>query len=421
MSEALLRSGHADAVGEFVRWYAAHQFSTGKVPCCVDARGSDPVPENDSQGELIFVIAQWWRYGHDRTGLDSLWPHVERTVAYMDQLRDSERKAANQVGDRRALYGLMPASISHEGYSAKPMHSYWDDFWSLIGYDDAAELATALGKPEEASRYAATRDQFRTDLKASILASMQQHHIDYIPGAAELGDFDATSTTIALSPGDAMDWLPSSLLAQTFQRYWQGFVARRNGSQHWDDYTPYELRTVASFVRLGWRDRVQQLLTFFLADRRPAAWNQWAEVVGRDPRKPRFVGDMPHAWIASDFLRSVYDMFAYERVGDRSLVLAAGLDPAWFAGRGVGIERLRTPWGALSYGLREEGRQLVLRIPVGQAMPPGGLVLPWPYPGAPVGATSMNGKSVNWHDGEIVIRSLPAVLSVSRPGAGSAP
>jgi hypothetical protein len=144
-------------------------------------------------------------------------------------------------------------------------------------------------------------------------------------------------------------------------------------------------------------------------------------VVGRDPRQPRFVGDMPHAWIASDFLRSVYDMFAYERVADRSLVLAAGLDPAWFAGRGVAIERLRTPWGALSYSLLEEGGQLVLRIPAGQAMPPGGLVLPWPYPGKPLGMAALNGKSVNWHSGEIVIRSLPAVLSVPRPGAGSTP
>jgi glycogen debranching enzyme len=93
MSEALLRSGHADAAGEFVRWYTPHQFHTGKVPCCVDARGADPVPENDSQGELIFAIAQWWRYSHDRAGLEKLWPHVERTVAYMDALRNSERSA----------------------------------------------------------------------------------------------------------------------------------------------------------------------------------------------------------------------------------------------------------------------------------------------------------------------------------------
>ena len=177
---------------------------------------------------------------------------------------------------------------------------------------------------------------------------MQQHGIDFIPGAAELGDFDPTSTTIALSPGDAQDWLPPALLRQTFERYWQGFVARRDGTKTWDDgaldnYTPYEWRNVAAFVRLGWRERLPQLLNFFMADRRPAAWNQWAEVVGHDWRKPRFVGDMPHAWIASAFLRSVYDMFAYERGRDHALVLAAGIPAAWLQGQGVGIERLRTP------------------------------------------------------------------------------
>jgi len=409
MTEALLRSGHTDVVEAFVHWYAPHQFRSGKVPCCVDARGSDPVPENDSQGELIFAIAEWWRYSHDRVGLQPLWPQVERTVAYMDQLRASERTATQKTN---SLYGLMPASISHEGYSAKPMHSYWDDFWSLVGYDDAVQLAHAMGKQDEAIRYAESRDQFRADLYASILAAVQQHGIDFVPGAAELGDFDPTSTTIALSPGDAQDWLPPALLRQTFERYWQGFVARRDGSKTWDDYTPYEWRNVAAFVRLGWRERVPQLLNFFMADRRPAAWNQWAEVVGHDPRKPRFVGDMPHAWIASDFLRSVYDMFAYERGHDHALVLAAGIPAAWLQGQGIGIERLRTPYGELSYALREQGGGLELRLPAGLNAPPGGLVLPWPYAGKPSGKAWLNGKPVTWRDGEIAIQELPATLRI---------
>ncbi|HWX65817.1 MAG TPA: discoidin domain-containing protein [Rhodanobacter sp.] len=412
MTEALLRSGHADVAGEFVQWYAPHQFSSGKIPCCVDARGSDPVPENDSQGELIFVIAEWWRYSHDRAGLQKLWPLIERTMAYMDQLRANEHTTTHQAD---ALHGLMPASISHEGYSAKPMHSYWDDFWSLAGYDDAVQLATALGHADEASRYARSRDQFRADLHASILAAVQRHGIDFVPGAAELGDFDPTSTTIALSPGDAQNWLPPALLRQTFERYWQGFVARRAGAKTWDDYTPYEWRNVATFVRLGWRERVPQLLAFFMADRRPAAWNQWAEVVGRDPRKSRFVGDMPHAWIASDFLRSVYDMFAYDRRRDHALVLAAGIPATWLQGQGVGIERLRTPYGELSYVFREQDSGLELHIATGLSIPLGGLVLPWPYAGAPTGKASLNGKPVAWHDGEIAIHELPATLRVERP------
>ncbi|MEO7072278.1 MAG: discoidin domain-containing protein [Rhodanobacter sp.] len=411
MVEALLRSGHDDVASAFVQWYAPHQFTTGKVPCCVDVRGADPVAENDSQGELLFAIAEDWRYRRDRARLEQLWPHVERTVAFMDQLRASERTPAHRG---TALFGLMPASISHEGYAAKPMHSYWDDFWSLRGYDDAVTLAQALGKLDAATRYAASRDEFRGDLQASIVAAVQQHGIDYIPGAAELGDFDPTSTTIALSPGGAQAWLPPNLLEQTFERYWQGFVARRDGEKAWDDYTPYEWRNVAAFVRLGWRERVPALLDFFLADRRPATWNQWAEVVGRDPRQPRFVGDMPHAWIASDFLRSVYDMFAYVRQRDQTLVLAAGIPAAWLPGQGVGIERLRTPYGQLSYRLREHGGQLELRIQAGLTLPPGGLVVPWPYAGKPTGRAWLDNRPASWVDGELSIHRVPATVRIAR-------
>ena len=119
----------------------------------------------------------------------------------MDSLRQSRMTPEYQTGDKRAFYGLLPQSISHEGYSAKPMHSYWDDLFALRGFKDAAEIARVLGKPE-ATRYAAVRDEFRKDLYESMKLAMTQRHIDYIPGSVELGDFDATSTTIGVSPLD---------------------------------------------------------------------------------------------------------------------------------------------------------------------------------------------------------------------------
>ncbi|HXP01643.1 MAG TPA: discoidin domain-containing protein [Luteibacter sp.] len=377
MLEGLLRTGHEDVASEFIRWYAPHQFSNGKVPCCVDARGSDPVPENDSHGELIFSVAELWRYTHDRATVEALYPHVRKAVDYMDTLRASERQPSRLEGPDRALYGLMPASISHEGYSTKPMHSYWDDFWALKGYDDAVELAQALEQRDDAKRFTASRDQFRDDLHASIAAAVKSKGIDFIPGSAELGDFDATSTTIALSPGGEQSRLPKALLDGTFEKYWQGFVARRDGKTAWKDYTPYELRTIATFIRLGWRDRLNDLVAFFFADRRPAAWNQWAEVVGRDPREPRFVGDMPHAWIASDYVRSALDMFAYDRESDGALVIAAGVQPGWLQGEGIAIRDLRTPYGRFGYTLRAKDGKAVLVI-TQPVKAPGGVVLSLP-------------------------------------------
>lgn len=410
ISEGLLRLGREDVAAEFLRWYAPYQFDNGKVPCCVDDRGSDPVPENDSHGELVYAVAELYRYTGDRELLEAMWPHVVGAVKYMDELRLGERTEANQASNP-AFYGMMPASISHEGYSAKPMHSYWDDFWALRGYKDAVEIARWLDRDADAVRFAAARDQFRDDLYASIASATKQHGIDFIPGAAELGDFDATSTTIALAPGGEQGRLPEHLLRNTFERYWKEFVERRDGKREWKDYTPYELRTIGSFVRLGWRDRAHEALDFFFADQQPRNWNQWAEVVSRTPRKPFFLGDLPHAWVESDYVRSALDLFAYERDIDDALVIAAGIPADWLDGEGVAIEGLRTPHGKLSYALRRTNGKLHLQLSAGLRVPAGGIVLPWPYARKP-GTTRIDGKATQWDDGELRIRASPANVEI---------
>jgi hypothetical protein len=412
MSEALLRMGREDAAQAYFDWYAPYQFRNGKVPCCVDQRGSDPVPENDSHGELVHLARDLYRYTGDRTRLASAWPHVDAAIRYMDGLRADERRLAAADASRAAFSGLMPASISHEGYSAKPMHSYWDDFWALLGYKDAVSIATALDRDADAARLRAARDEFRGDLYASIAASRASHAIDYLPGCAELGDFDATSTTIALSPGGEQAALPPDALKATFERYWQDFAARRDGRKPWKDYTPYEWRTVGTFVRLGWRERAMQAIDFFMDARRPAEWNQWAEVVGRDPRESRFVGDMPHGWVASDFMRSVLDLFAYERDGDESIVLAAGIPDAWLAGDGVAITGLRTPYGRLSYTLRHDARGTHLHVDGdGLRIPPGGFV----YRGVESGArVTIDGKRARVAGGELRIAGVPADVAITQ-------
>ncbi|MGY1519975.1 discoidin domain-containing protein [Luteimonas sp. A482] len=411
ISEGLLRMGRPEVVREYVEWYAPFQFESGKVPCCVDDRGSDPVPENDSHGQLIFNIAEYWRYSGDQVFLEKMWPHVEAAWRYMEQLRLSERTAANRRLNR-AFYGMMPASISHEGYSAKPMHSYWDNFWALRGYKDAVQIAEALGRDEDARRMAASRDQFHGDLMDSLRAAARLHDIDFLPGAAELGDFDPTSTTIALAPGGELDRLPQDLLHNTFEQYWERFVARRDGTLKWKDYTPYEWRNVGAFVRLGWRGRAQEAVDWFFADRAPPAWNQWGEVVSRTPRKPFFLGDLPHAWVASDFVRSALDMFAYARERDDSLVLAAGVPAEWLDGAGVGISGLRTASGTLAYRLRRDGEGLLLEVDdTGLQLPAGGLVLPWPLAGEPAGVTVESGEA-GLDGSELRVRALPARVRV---------
>jgi hypothetical protein len=387
MSTALLRMGLDRPAIDFLEYYAPFQYPNGKVPCCVDARGADPVPENDSDGELIHLVAQVHRYAPDMARLERLWPRVRAAADHIEALLQTTRIPANH---NTPLYGLLPPSISHEGYSARPAYSYWDDFWALTGVRDAADLARALGR-EEVRLLEARTQIFYAELRASIAEARRVHAIAFIPGAADLGDFDATSTTVALAPAGLQHLLPADALAATFERYWAEFTARRDGRRAWDAYTPYEWRNVGAFVRLGWRDRAAGLFGYFMADRRPAGWNQWAEVVGRLPREARFIGDMPHGWVASDYINALLDMIAYERPRDRALVLAAGIPDAWLAGEGISVERLRTPYGRLSYSLRAEGRGLRIAWRLEGRAPPGGLVLGL---GAERGLTGLSGAAL---------------------------
>ena len=392
-SSALLRLGQAQTVKEFIEWFAPYQYADGKVPCCVDQRGSDPVPEHDSHGEFIYLVAEYYRYTHDRDLVTRMWPHVAGAAAYMDTLRSQRRTPEWRDSKPHEFFGLLPPSISHEGYSAKPMHSYWDDLFALRGYKDAVFLAQELGLKREASQLKRSLAEFQTDLGASVRAAMAAHSIDYIPGCADLGDFDATSTTIALNPVQAGDVLPRAAVERTFERYWEFFRDRRDGKKDWEAYTPYELRTVGAFVRLGWRERAGELLDYFVAGQKPKGWRQWPEVVWKNEREPHFIGDLPHTWVGSDYVRSVLDMLAYVREEDEALVIGAGVQQAWIVGEGIEVKGLPTPYGALGYTMKSTADSIVITIDAGVRVPPGGIVV------APPTAAGFGGVTV---DGQVV-------------------
>jgi hypothetical protein len=410
---ALLRFGHAGAVRDFIRWYAKYQYPNGKIPCCVDRRGADPVPEHDSHGEFIYLVMEYFRHTGDRGLLEEIWPRVRAAVGYIDSLRQTRRTPEYQAGSQRAFHGLLPPSISHEGYSAKPMHSYWDDFFALRGLKDAAAMASVLGRPGDAASIGAITDEFTRDLYASIGLVMAQHKIDYIPGAADLGDFDATSTTIAVTPGGELGRLPQAALDRTFERYWQQAMARRDSASKWDAYTPYELRIVGTMLRLGQKERALDLLDGFMKDQEPPAWNQWPEVVWREPRAPKFIGDLPHTWVGSDFLRSVSDLFVYEREADSALVIGAGIPESWLADT-VAVSGLSTWWGRITYTALRQGNVATISLAPGLRIPPGGLLIHPPGAG-PVSRVTVNGAPVAMGPrGAVVIRSVPARVSFER-------
>lgn len=415
-SSALLKLGVRQEVHDFLNWYAGYQFESGKVPCVVDSRGPDPVPENDSHGQLIFGLYQYYLFTKDSSFLRQNFPQVVKAVAYMDELVAQRSTAEYQVKDpeMRARFGIFPESISHEGYSAKPMHSFWDNFFGMKGYKDAVEIARILGEDNLAKQFAASRDRFRENLYNSIRLSMQKEQIEFIPGCVELGDFDATSTAIAIYPCNELKNLPQPFAQNTFDRYFDFFTNRRQPEFDWKDYTPYEVRLIGTFIYLGQRERAHALIDFFLDDQRPGnpGWNHWAEVVRKGYRSAGFIGDMPHTWVGSDFVSAVRAMFVYEDELDQSLVIGAGLYEEWI-NKGMSVRGMPTYYGKIDYSIKKNAETYRVQLGGGLQLPPGGIRIRNFRDRLP-SAVIINGKPANHFDHEhVTIKSLPATVEVS--------
>ena len=85
------------------------------------------------------------------------------------------------------------------------MHAYWDDFWAIRAFGDAAYLAGVRGDADQAVRLLRLRDEMRADVHASLETTMVVRGIDYVPGSVEWADFIDGDVQRHLAPRRAAD------------------------------------------------------------------------------------------------------------------------------------------------------------------------------------------------------------------------
>lgn len=384
MGAAMAKAACPHVLHDFLIWYVQFQREDGYVPCVVDRDGVDSLVENDSHGQFIWGIREVFRDHANLDFLQAMWQPVSRAAEYLCQLRSQRLTREFSEPLRSACYGLLPESASHEGYLAHPVHSYWDDFWAIRGLEAAAELATALGQTPLASHWRDQAQALLADVLASIDQVIREHKLNYIPGSVEWADFDPTATANAIAQLDFADALPAGPLHQMLDTYLVGFRQKHRGEIPWLNYTAYEIRIIGAMVRLGKRTEAHELLSVFLADRRPLAWNQWPEITWYDPRSPGHLGDVPHTWIAAEYMLALASMVASERDASASLWLASGLPWSWICEPGgFAVRGLMTRYGKLDFKITvAETFEIRFEIGAGLTLPAGGL---WVAPPLPAG------------------------------------
>jgi hypothetical protein len=382
MGAALAKAGQPAPLCEFLTWYASFQRDDGFVPCVVDRDGVDWLVEHDSHGQFLWGIREVFRNGRNAGFLRKTFPHAKLAADFLIALRRQRTTADYQTGERAACYGLLPESASHEGYLAHPVHSYWDDFWGVRGLEAAADLAEAAGRDGDAQLWRDEAASFQSNVLRSLENVIAAKQLAYIPGSVEWADFDPTATSNAIAMLDFADALPEAPLHAMLEIYLDGFRRKHRGEIPWNNYTAYEIRIIGAFVRLGKRDAANELLEFFLSDRRPREWNQWPEISWRDPRSPGHLGDVPHTWIAAEYMLSLASMVASEREASASMALASGMPWAWISeDSGFSVRELPTRYGPLDFRIHAaDAGSIRVEIEATISLPPGGLVIAPPLP-----------------------------------------
>ncbi|MFH0954176.1 MAG: discoidin domain-containing protein [Verrucomicrobiota bacterium] len=411
----LLKFGYTNEPREFFEWYAGRLYEDGRVPAIVilSRNETNPVKEYDSQGELVYACLQYYLFTRDKAFLERTWPAAERSLKYLEQLRRSELdETMKDSPDRRRYYGILPKSVSHEGYYPEPgNHSYWDDFWALKGWKDGLRIAAILGRTNDLPWIRREAEDLRRALYGSIEAARAFHKIDYIPGCAELGDFDPSATAIAVVTCDETRNLPRQALDRTFEKYYERFSERLkpgwNGS-----FTPYEFRVAHALFCLGQKQRAWAVLNYLMTCRQPAGWREWPEAVYVPPRQPGYIGDMPHTWAASGFLDAFRAAFLYEDESAGRLILAAGIPEEWLSEQETAFVRdAPTCWGRISYSLRRESNTVFASVS-GPAKVPRGIFLRSPV-SAPIREATVNGTPCPAVADGVQIEALPAEVVIS--------
>ena len=375
--DALLHMGLSADARRWVEWYAARVQPDGLVPPILNTDGTvyggfGSNIEWDSQGQFLHALAEYYRLTEDRNTTERYLATATKALRYLERLRaltHAQTYMAEADAPER-FRDILPPSISHEGYNP-PVHSYWDDFFALKGLRDVAFLAGAFDHANVEARALKKHDELRSALKRSIDATIRHYGIDFIPGCADKGDFDATSTAVALYPCEEAEILDKKLLQHTFDSYYDDLVERREPT--WQgQFTPYELRSIVAFIKLGQPKRANDLLDYMMTCRRPAAWNHLGEVVHAEYRKNAYLGDLPHTWVGAEFVNAVRGMLVLEE--NDAMHLLPGVLPRWIEeGSGIRIRELPTYFGRLD--LRARAVDGIWHVDIDGASPPAGYVL----------------------------------------------
>ena len=316
-------------------------------------------------GIVLWTCTRHARLTQDKEWLKSVWPQLEKAVAFVKILRERSYEDSEWL-----CHDLIPPGDIDGGLWNSHKGEYTNVYWNLLGLKAAIEAAHWLDKTEQAQAWQQEYDDFMAAFRARAALDMRKddHGNHYLPTimdniGEELPQRAQWAFCHAIYPGqifDKDDPLVAGNLAMLEATEQEGMVYGTG----WDPEGFWNY--FASFYGHAWLwqgngAKAADALYAFANHASPLlAWREEQAPKGKPFRQ---VGDMPHNWASAEFIRLTVHLLALDRGNE--LHLFEGLPPAWTQpGMVTALKNVATPFGPLTFSLEidESGESAKLTI-----------------------------------------------------------
>jgi hypothetical protein len=374
---------------------------------------------------------QHYRLTGDTAYLQAVYQRMRANALWQERQRARTRVEVDGV--RPITYGLLPRGMGDCGLLGEDGTYYGvflpHNIWAVYADALALEAATILGKTEDLAALQRIVSQGWEDLfRALDEGAIVEQDLRWIPGVAghtvgsRWGVLNAAFPCRLLPPDHP---LIEGTIRKVEASISPGGLPVNMGWQPDGLWVAIALDNLAEVLLL--REQGDAAVGYLYATLNHATpLYSWCEERGQEPGAADCTGDRQHLWTPVAVGRFIRDALVMED-GD-TLHLARGAARQWLgSGEPLGVERMATPWGAVSYTLRydREAGCVSAELELPEAEPGPRVVLHLRLPeglrvasleGAPGAGVAPDGETIVWEHLRGRVTLMPRVA-----GSGDGP
>ncbi|MGA7703011.1 MAG: hypothetical protein WCB27_25730 [Thermoguttaceae bacterium] len=324
------------------------------------------------------VLWTWTRHARlmqDKAWLRSVWPRVERTVAFIKRLRKESYEDASPLND-----GLIPPGGVDGGINGDRQYEYSNVYWNLTGLKAAIDAARWLGNDAQAAQWQREYDDFYATFRKCARRDMRDdgHGNRCLPILMPIEDATLRKQQDpdwfipckgqwafchGVYPGQLFDKTDPLVkgnleMLKTYEK--EGMVTTTG----W--LTGGIWNYFASFYGHAWLwqgDGQKDTKVLYAYANHASPLGAWIEEQGLRNEPIRENGDMPHNWASAEFIRLTVHLLALDR--NDEMHLFEGLPPQWTRpGMVTQLDKIVTPFGPLTCSLHvsDDGSKATLKV-----------------------------------------------------------